>query len=172
MPLSFTLYQRPVHPELFKIYREFDFSTKRFNVTVWVTNHCHVLTISVESIHITELIARPGQPLPAGALLAKFQLPCEKRHTHIFGNNLKYHCQFDINRSACLKKQHEELKQRCGKKSKLINFPGLSTDTGPAFTFIESYSSDDELKIQTQHSRPGLDGLITTSTTVDLSEIG
>jgi hypothetical protein len=172
-PLSFSLYQRPIHPELFNIYRKFDISSKRFTATLWVTSHCHVLTISAESIHMTELIAIPGQPLPVGALLAKFQLSSQKKHTHIFGNSLKYHCDFSIIKptSAQLKSQHEELKRSCGKNSMLINFPELSTANDPAFTFFQTCSGHDNLNIQTRHCRSGRCELISTNTTIDLSEI-
>lgn len=173
-PLSFSLYQRAVHPELFNIYRQFEFNSKRFHAMLWVTNHCHVLTISTESINMTELIATPGQPLPAGALLAKFQLTGQKKHTHIFGNKLKYHCDFEVTESGSgdrILQRHCELKRRCGKDSMLINFPKLSTADEPAFTFIQTRCGGDELKIQTQHSRPGRSEMITTNTTIDLSQI-
>lgn len=172
-PLSFSLYQRPVHPELFNIYRQFDFSSKKFTATLWITNLCHVLTVCAESIQITELIAMANQPLPAGALLAKFQLTSQKHHTHVFGNRLKYHCNLDLvsSTSAEHEKQHEKLKQLTSKNSMLINFPKLSTDSHPAFTFVETRSGETELNIHTQHSRHGRPELITTNTTIDLSQI-
>jgi hypothetical protein len=173
-PLSFSLYQRPVHPELFNIYRQFDFNLKRFDATLWVTNHCHVLTVSAESVHITELIATPGQPLPGGGLLAKFQLRSQKKHTHVFGNGLRYHCDFSITESTSdelLKKQYCELKRCSGENSTLINFPKLSTAGETAFTFIQTRCSENELNIQTQHSRPGRSELITTETSIDVSQI-
>lgn len=173
-PLSFTLFQRPIHPELFNIYRQFDFSSQRFSATIWVTAHCHVLTISAGSFHITELIATPGQPLPAGALLAKFQLPGQTKHTHVFGNSLKYHCGFSITKPAGpqhRKKMHKELKHLCGKNAKLINLPELSEGDDPAFTFIQFSSTDTQLSLQTRHSRPERNEMITTNTTMDMGKI-
>jgi hypothetical protein len=172
-PLSLSLYQRSVHPELFNIYRQFDFSSKRFSATLWITDQCHVLTVSAESTHVTELIATPNQPLPASALLAKFQLPSQKDHTHVFGNSLKYSCKFGLAKStlAQQKKLHTLLKHCTGKDSMLIDLPELSTDARPAFTYIQTHCERDKLNILTRHSRPDRPDIITTNTTIDLSQI-
>lgn len=171
MPLSFSLYQRPVHPELFRIYRQFEFSFRRFSASVWVTRHCHVLTVSTEAMHITELIATPFQPLPARALLAKFQVSGQKEHTHVFGNRVKYICRFDIKKTASLQKMVKELKVRPDKNSKLIEIPELSVCAEPAFSFIRCDSGENKLNIQARHSRSGRDELIITNTTIDLGDV-
>jgi len=130
--------------------------------------------VKTESTHITELIATNGQPLPGGGLLAKFQLLGEKEHTHIFANRVRYHCDCTVSESCSedrINKLHDELKRRCDVNCRLINFPQLSTDNGPLFAFIESASSDDLLTMRTHHRRYGRGELVTTKTTIDLSEI-
>jgi len=171
VPLSFSLYQRAVHPELFRIYRQFEFCFNRFSASVWVTRHSHVLTVSTEAIHITELITLPFQPLPAKGLLAKLQLNSQKEHTHVFVNGVKYKCRFDIKKTDSFEKKHKELKIRLDKNSKLIEIPELATGFEKAFSFIQCAESDNKLNIQTQHSRCERNELIITNTTIDLGDV-
>jgi hypothetical protein len=172
-PLSFSLYQRPLHPELFDIRRQFNIRSERFSVTLWITDQSHVLEVYSESIYVTELIATGTQPLPAGALLAKFQLPSQKQHSHIFRNNLKYSCDFALTKSspALHKKQFAQLKRRRDNSSILIELPELSAPSQPAFTFLQTHATADQLHIHTLHSRPNRPELITTNTTIDLSQL-
>jgi len=170
-PLSFTLYQRCVHPELFTIYDELKFEFKRASVLVWITRHCHVVTISVDGVEITELIAAPGQPLPAGGLLAKFQLSGEKKHAHTFDNGIGYRCKFDTVKTSRMKKHYRELKKDTNKNSRLISLEELSTGGESGFSFINCSCGDNVIMIRTKHSRRGNEEMTTTCTTINLSNL-
>ncbi len=67
--LSFSLYRRVVHPELFNIYAKQRLLTGKYEVFIWVTGCCHVASIITGPLTLTEVISVPGQMLPRGGLI-------------------------------------------------------------------------------------------------------
>ena len=67
--LVFSLYQRPLHPELFTIYASRQIKTEQYEAVIWVTNCSHVLSVFAKDMCLTELINAPDQMLPQHRLL-------------------------------------------------------------------------------------------------------
>ena len=71
--LTFSLFQRPLHPELFKIYAKKELKTSKYEALIWVTGCTHVVSIFSGKTILSEIISGPGQPLPKRGLIERFK---------------------------------------------------------------------------------------------------
>ena len=69
--LTFSLFERTLHPELFVIQRSRDFSRSAYRAHVDITNCGHVISVQTDRGPLTEVAAAAHQPLPAGRLLLR-----------------------------------------------------------------------------------------------------
>ena len=52
--LMFSLFQRPLHPELFQIYANRHLNTEKYESIIWVTGCTHVVSVFSGDICLTE----------------------------------------------------------------------------------------------------------------------
>ena len=62
--LTFSLFQRSVHPELFKIYAKRRIRTDKYHADIWITGCSHVLSVCSAGVCLSEVVSVPGQMLP------------------------------------------------------------------------------------------------------------
>ena len=78
--LTFSLFQRPVHPELFQIYAKRRLQTPNYEAEIWVTGCTHVVSVYVENTWLSEVVSSPGQMLPQHGLIERFQFRGPRSH--------------------------------------------------------------------------------------------
>ena len=62
--LTFSLFQRPLHPELFQLYADRRLKTDKYEAMIWVTGCTHVVTVFSGDVCLSEVVSTPGQLLP------------------------------------------------------------------------------------------------------------
>ncbi len=78
--LSFSLFQRPLHPELFNIYASRRLKTEKYEALIWVTGCTHVISVFAGDVTLSEVVSPPSQPLPERGLLERFQFRGPRSH--------------------------------------------------------------------------------------------
>ena len=58
--LMFSLFQRPLHPELFQIYASRTLNTEKYEAVIWITGCTHVVSVFAGDICMTEVVSTPG----------------------------------------------------------------------------------------------------------------
>jgi hypothetical protein len=88
--LTLLLYQRTLHPELFKILATEQVSRRAYDADIWLVEGGHVITLTAGKNTLTEVIVTNHEPLTDRGLLQ--QIPCrgERYHEMTTGENIKY----------------------------------------------------------------------------------
>jgi hypothetical protein len=60
--LMFSLFQRPLHPELFKIYANRKVNTEKYEAVIWVTGCTHVVSVFVDVNYMTDFQVEKMSP--------------------------------------------------------------------------------------------------------------
>lgn len=84
------LYQRALHPELFKIKGRITFSTPNYEVEAWIMPNEHLIRFQSNGHCLSELVADQSSQLPERGLV--HSLPCigEKEYEQKVDNTLNY----------------------------------------------------------------------------------
>ncbi len=88
--LTLQLFQRPLHPELFKIYASEQVSRRAYEADVWLTEGGHVILFSAGKTQLSEVISTVPLQLPDRGLVQTVPCRGEKYHETTIGSNVKY----------------------------------------------------------------------------------
>ena len=88
--LTLLLYQRTLHPELFKIQSSEQISRRAYEADVWLVEGGHVITFTAGKNTLTEVIVTKHEPLTDRGLLQTIPCRGEKYHEMTVGGNIKY----------------------------------------------------------------------------------
>jgi len=87
--LTLLLYQRTLHPELFKILATEQVSRRAYDADIWLVEGGHVVTFTAGKNTLTEVIATSHDPILERNLLQSIPCRGEKYHEMTLGN-IKY----------------------------------------------------------------------------------
>src|SRR6187549_298887 len=89
--LTLLLYQRTLHPELFKILGSEQVSRRAYDADIWLVEGGHVITLTAGKNTLTEVIVTPQEPqMPDRGLLQTIPCRGERYHEMTAGENIKY----------------------------------------------------------------------------------
>ena len=94
--LLFRLYGKPLHPELFNIFREHRLQHEDYVLTVWLTRSGHVVTWENPDVLLTEVTANEDQPLPEKRQLLSHRLRQEQCRTVECAHGVCYQTSFQV----------------------------------------------------------------------------
>ena len=88
--LTLLMYQRTLHPELFKILASEQVSRRAYEADIWLVEGGHVISFTAGKTTLTEVIMNSGE-LPTDRHLLQ-SIPCrgEKYHEATIGGNVRY----------------------------------------------------------------------------------
>lgn len=154
--LSFYLFERPLHPELFNIYGSRHFFQGDYEVIIWITGCAHVVSVFSNGTCITECICPPEQLLPQHGLAQRFPFRGEKTHRCSWSNRLAYMMSFQVeNMSANLyQATHDDLTNMAKKRGMLVSYPQWSRGGQAPFSYIDYEARQRELQLHTFHAFP------------------
>lgn len=154
--LNFNLFERPLHPELFKIYASRHFFQGDYEVTIWIVGCSHVVSVFAHDRCLTELICPPYQMLPKRGLLERFAFRGERSHEMNWSNDMEYMMNFQVDSmSANLYRQtHQDLTAMGKKRGMFVQFPHMIRGEFTPFSYLDYEARVDELALHTWHSFP------------------
>ena len=88
--LTLLLYQRTLHPELFKILANEPVTRRAYDADIWLVEGGHVVSFTAGKNTLTEVIATRGEPLTDRGLLQSIPCRGEKYHEDTYGGNIRY----------------------------------------------------------------------------------
>ena len=88
--LTLLLYQRTLHPELFKIFASEKVSRRAYDADIWLVEGGHVITFTAGKNMVAEVIVHGPNQLPDRGLLQTVPCRGEKYHETTIGSNIKY----------------------------------------------------------------------------------
>ena len=88
--LTLLLYQRTLHPELFRILATEQVSRRAYDADIWLVEGGHVITLTAGKNTLTEVIVTNHEPLTDRGLLQSIPCRGERYHEMTAGENIKY----------------------------------------------------------------------------------
>jgi hypothetical protein len=88
--LTLLLYQRTLHPELFKILATERVSRRAYEADIWLVEGGHVISLTAGKNTLSEVIVTNNEPLTDRGLLQSIPCRGEKYHEMTAGPNIKY----------------------------------------------------------------------------------
>jgi len=162
--LNFYLYQRPLHPELFKIFRSRRFYQGDYEVIIWVTGCSHLVSVFYKSDCMTELICHPDQTLPTRGLIERFSFRGEKSHSCRWSDGLGYMMNFQVDAMSAniYRRSHLDLVKMAKKRGLFVQYPQWSKGELIPFSLIDYEAHYDQLHLHTFHAFPEKNTIIKT----------
>jgi hypothetical protein len=167
--LAFSLFQRPLHPELFQIYAKRELRTTKYEAHIWVTGCTHVVSVYAGDMCLVEVVSSPGQMLPQRGLIERFQFRGPRSHKCTLSRSISYMTDFQVEKmSANLYRQsHVDLKRFARNRGMFVKFPTLEVDGLPPFCYIDFEARQSELHIHTFAAYPDQVTMIKTQSLFD-----
>src|ERR1700728_571477 len=78
--LTLLLYQRTLHPELFKILASEQVTRRAYEADIWLVEGGHVISLTAEKNTLTEVIVNKSEPMTDRSLLLSTPCRGEKYH--------------------------------------------------------------------------------------------
>ena len=151
--LTLLLYQRTLHPELFRILASESVSRRAYDADIWLVEGGHVVTFSAGKNTLAEVIMTQHEPLTDRGLLQSIPCRGEKYHEMTAGGNIRY----------MISTQEEQLTQTLydatrseiatyAEKRELMSadMPG-NGDTGGCLSVLDIERRSHELLVQSFH---------------------
>lgn len=88
--LTLLLYQRMLHPELFKILSADKVSRRAYSADVWLIDGGHVITFTTGKNVLTEVVMTRNEPMTDRGLLQSIPCRGEKYHEETYGDTINY----------------------------------------------------------------------------------
>ena len=167
--LTFSLYQRPLHPELFNIYDKRHLKTEKYEALIWATGCSHVVGVFVNDLCLTELISSPTQLLPRRGLVERFQFKGKRNHKCTLARGLSYMTDFQVEKmSANLYRQsHIDLERFARNRGIFVKSSTNAIAGLQPFSYIDFEARRDELHIHAFHAYPDQVTIIKTQSLFD-----
>jgi hypothetical protein len=167
--LTFSLFQRPLHPELFQIYSKRRIRTGKYEADIWITGCTHVVSVYTRDACLSEVVSTPGQMLPRRGLVERFRFRGPRSHKCTLGQGISYMTDFQIEKmSANLYRQsHLDLERFARNRGVFVKFPRLEVGGLQPFCYIDFEARQTELHIHTFAAYPDQVSMIKTQSLFD-----
>lgn len=169
--LSFSLFQRPLHPELFKIYAKRQVKTAKYETEIWVTGCTHVASVYTPDMCLTEVVSSPGQMLPQQGLIECFQFRGPRSHKFTLSREISYMTDFQVEKMSpnLYRQSHLDLERFARNRGVFVKFPKLQVGGLQPFCYIDFEARQSELHIHTFAAYPDQVTMIKTQSLFDFA---
>ena len=170
--LTFSLFQRPLHPELFQIYAERRLKTNKYEALVWITGCTHVVSVFAAEVVLSEVISTPGQPLPQRGLIERFQFRGPRSHKCTLSRGLSYMTDFQVEKMSpnLYRQSHRDLERFAQNRGLFVKFPELETGGLQPFCYVDFEARQSELHIHAFAAYPEQVTMLKTQSLFDFHE--
>ena len=92
--LTFQLFGRSLHPELFEVYAQRTIERDRYRLRYQITNVGHVISCDFDGLVLSEVAAALYQPLPQQRRLMSHDIAHQRTDTLEYCDRIRYRCEF------------------------------------------------------------------------------
>jgi hypothetical protein len=167
--LEFSLYQRPLHPELFQIYARRQIKLGDYEADIWVTGCTHVVTVYGTESCLTEVVSVPGQMLPQRGLVERFRFRGQRAHKCSVSRGLNYMTDFQVDKMSpnLYRQSYIDLERLARNRGIFVKFPGLEVGGLQPFCYLDFEARKTELCVNSFAAYPDQVVMIKTQSLFD-----
>lgn len=151
--LTLMLYQRTLHPELFKIHATEQVSRRMYEADVWLVDGGHVIAFTAGKNNLTEVIVNSAPSLTDRGLLQS--IPCRgERYHEMTSGNIKYmiSTQEEQLTQTLYDASREEIRQYALKRELMMaDIPATPDGQGGFLSVLDIERRSHELLVQSFH---------------------
>ena len=170
--LTFNLFQRPLHPELFHIYAKRELKTEKYEALIWLTGCTHVVSVFADDVCLTEVICTPKQMLPQRGLIERFQFRGPRTHKCTLSRGVSYMTDFQIEKMSTnlYRQSYKDLERFSRNRGIFTKFPDLKVEKLEPFCYIDYEARKTELHVYTFAAYPDQITMIKTQSLFDFQK--
>ena len=167
--LMFSLYQRPLHPELFEIKAKRHLKTENYETIVWETGCSHMISVFVGDMCLSEVIANSKQLLPKRGLVERFKFKGQRNHKCTLSRGLSYMTDFQVERMSdnLYMKSKVDLEKFSKNRGLFVEYPESSSSGLTPFSYIDFEPRRNELHVHSFHAFPEQRTILKTQSLFD-----
>lgn len=165
------LYDRPLHPELFKQYGSYRVSQGRYHAQIWIVGLGHVVTVSCGQRALTELITAESEVLPTRGIITRFRMKGERdlERRSPEGWHYMVSSQVETMDEPLYKSVHNDLVKHAVKRGWYCLYDQWAEGNALApFSYVDHEARDSEFHIHAFHAFPAEHTLVKTQTIFEL----
>src|SRR5687767_5208279 len=151
--LTLLLYQRGLHPELFKILGSEQVVRRAYEADIWLVEGGHVVTFSAGKTTLVEVIVNNHEPLNDRNLLQSIQCRGERYHETTVGGNVRYmiSTQEEQLTQTLYDATRHEISTYASKRELMTAEGNLANDGGGYLSVLDIERRSHELLVQSFH---------------------
>lgn len=167
--LTFSLFQRPLHPELFQIYSQRRMQTDKYEAIIWVTGCTHVVSVFAGDVCLTEVVSTPEDVLPDKGLIERFHFKGPRSHKCTLSRGVNYMTDFQVEKLSqnLYKQTHADLERFSQNRGTFVKFPEQEAGGLQPFCYIDIEARRTELHVHTFAAYPEQVAMIKTQSLFD-----
>lgn len=168
--LHLFLYDRPLHPELFPHYADYQVRQTRYQAQVWVTGLSHVVTITLGQRSVTEVVAPELEVLPSRGVVTRFRMKGERDLERTLPDEWQYMVSSQVEQmeEPLYKSVHTDLCRHAGKSGWLHQYEQWADGELTPFTYIDHEARDSEFHVHAFHAFPSEYTIVKTQTIFEI----
>jgi len=150
--LTLLLYQKMLHPELFKILATEQVSRRAYEADIWLVEGGHVITFSAGKNTLTEVIVTNHEALTDRGLLQTIPCRGEKYHEMTVGGNVRY--MISTQEEQLTQTLYDATKQEIesyAAKRELMTAGGMTIEGNASLSVLDIERRSHELLVQSFH---------------------
>lgn len=155
--LRYYLYDRPLHPELFDIYRSDHLVAKHYECRLWVTGCTHVISFRHDDQWLVEVIADEDAELPTRGRLFESPFRGEKEYEHAPPGGGRYMMNFQVETMSdrVYAKTHHDLARQGAHRGLFVPFPTwMKRPPLTPFSYLDHDTKARHLHVFAYHAFP------------------
>lgn len=167
--LTFSLFQRPLHPELFELYARRQLKTEKYEAIIWVTGCTHVVSVFAGDACLSEVVSAPGQMLPRHGLVERFKFRGQRSHKCTLNRGVSYMTDFQVEKMSpnLYRQSYTELERFARSRGVFVKFSGSDDGRLQPFCYIDFEARHSELHIHTFAAYPEQITMVKTQSLFD-----
>ena len=151
--LTLLLYQRPLHPELFKILASQQYSRKAYDADVWLVEGGHVVAFTASENTLAEVIALRAEPMTDRGLIQSIPCRGERYHEMTAPGNIRYmiSTQEEQLTSTLYEATKHEIQTYAQRRELMAADIAPTSETGGILSVLDVECRSHELLVQSFH---------------------
>jgi hypothetical protein len=151
--LTLLLYQRTLHPELFRILASEQVSRRAYEADIWLVEGGHVISFSAGKNTLTEVIVTNHEPLTDRGLLQTIPCRGEKNHEMTSGGTIRYmiSTQEEQLTQTLYEATKHEIASYATKRELMTAETPATPETGASLSVLDIERRSHELLVQSFH---------------------
>lgn len=168
--LHLFLFDRPLHPELFRLHGKYRVSQGRYHADIWIVGLGHVVTISIGNSSLVEAVLNDSDVVPTRGVLTRFKMKGERDldRTSPDGWHYMVSSQVETMEEPLYKSVHWDLLKHAAKRGCLCTYDSPADGDMTPFSYIDYEARDSEFHVHAFHAFPVDRTVVKTQTIIEV----